>query len=1436
MASAPRVRFDLPAGLRMPAFSHTVITVDRRSGTLTVTASAARATLRVTIARASVATLAGGSDLSSELTLGVPAFGQDVRLSGSLRYNGGQAAVSLAGSLARAVVLAPDVATLSRGATITLNGAGLRVTGPAIAGPPGHQLAVTLSGPVRRGPVWSLRVGQRAASTVPALVPGLRLAPGLSGTVTSTRDGVSFDVRAHAAGPWTPKPGFTLTGGQLEFADRLPDDWSVAAPALARHTPWADVTGNLRLTAGPDRGLAGHGTVAVNLSTGAAIVTGHQSGALSLSGGSHPVTLRDTSIGGSLTVGRAGGTGHVGGTGLVSAVRSGGRTVLARGTVSLTSGGRLAVRYHPGPAPPARPSPAGTPASTPSSTPAARPASHSAGQAVPASGTAGSYTLSSSVLSFIDNALGIPLGSATTISGSQSGSTLTLTVGAPGQLPVSLPAGITAPVLGQTTVTVDESANTITLNSTATAGVTADLTVTIANASASLTSADVTGSLTIGAIPFFGSAASLQGTVTDAAGAASASLTGSLTTALPIAGGAVTLEPGSSLTLATGSGLAVSGTAAVGSSSTSFQVQVTGILTDLKNWSLAVSETAAQAWQPLSTLTIQPDFTGSITDQAGTVGFDLTAASVTGTSVLNWSPGSGATFSVSSLQVSNQAPGDGVSCAAAVKAGDVWIDATGTFSYSPANLGLSGQGCVDLSGPTFQITTSATGTLLPGNPAFSLSQAGLTATGGAGSFSVTGTASLSVAAPGGSVSGVSAAVSFGSGGVIAAASLSDLGALSSNLSGSGTVYISSTQVTNFAPASYGLTGAAFPASIPLPPGVTVTYSGQLPQNVTAALSNVGVTVPPKTVLAVASLGSSGFLLSLDLNFGSGTGGLQVVSASSGTAFYLDDVTFSLALGTATSVTLAGSGDLYLPQLYSGGAASSANVTLSASFQLTPPVLNLSISATNVMNAFGVQGLDVASFGGEVGISSDDPSLSLNASGIKLPDSWDTTIGFVPGAQITLASSISLTQPLLDFSINPGAGQSYAITPLALAFGPAPSPGQQTLIDSFEISSAQFYIAPFGGSIAGQSFPAGLAVSFSAKVDNDPVTVAAAVNPNLPNPSLTASASAGSYMVGPVTIGAATFQLDISPTSYQIGFSGSFASNGITFAASIHLALGNSANGAWFSLQATAGLPSYVQISGALSGSVSGDGGTAQLAASGSGSFVAGGQTFGSVSFSFALPGGGLSWSDYTDSITAVTGFLQNAGAAASTIVSALQSLGYSEYDINNALGSVGDYGQTVLNSLETGFGAFSNVYYDIWTYTSSGQLLVLDVANGSQARNASIDTWTWNNGYNQDWAFVQSPYSGWYEIVSRGSGQCLSVDNNSLTAGTGLVQYPCYGAWSQLWYLGSISLNTTYGISNANSGQVIDVQNAYPWAGGTVDQWPWNGGWNQQFWLTNSGN
>jgi hypothetical protein len=391
----------------------------------------------------------------------------------------------------------------------------------------------------------------------------------------------------------------------------------------------------------------------------------------------------------------------------------------------------------------------------------------------------------------------------------------------------------------------------------------------------------------------------------------------------------------------------------------------------------------------------------------------------------------------------------------------------------------------------------------------------------------------------------------------------------------------------------------------------------------------------------------------------------------------------------------------------------------------------------------------------------------------------------------------------------------------------------TEVNSFVVNTASFTLAPDGGTtVAGDTLAPGVSVVFDASLDNVPVHVDADVS--LSTLSVTANASIGAFAIGPVQTSNTSFHLAVTTTSVSLGISGGVSYGSDTFQASVQFLVGTSMAGAGVTLSITGGLPWYFEGGATLSGWISGDSGGASISASGSGGLYAAGTYLGPVSFSFSLPGA-LSWTDFTNQITQLAQFFVTAGLPFDQIVSAMKQFAYDTYDIINSLSEINKYGPQIASALASAFG-FSTYYYDIWTFTSSAESLVLDVSGGSQTPNAGVITWDWDNGYNQDWAFVQSPYTGWYEILNRGSGQCLSVGYNTATAGNPLVQWPCSGANNQLWYMGSISVLTDYNLRSALDGEYADVSGAYPWEGGTVDQWYWTGGENQRFWMTNSGN
>ena len=1411
--AGPSLNLGLPRGVAAPSFSHAVLTVDLAADTVTVTAAAPGDTFSVTIAHASTTTLTGDADLTSDLTLRVPLPGlvpahDTVMLNGTLGYTPGSAAtVALSGSLPGAVSLDPGRAELGPGAHVTVTTAGgTRVSGPAILGPTGHTVDVTVSGAVRGPDDLALNVTGRQGQ--PDLLPGLALAPGATGTVTDTDGTVLFDVQARAAGTWAPISGATLAGGTVEYSDALPAGRVLAAPGIAARTPWVDVTGTVTLAST----VSGPGTLAANLASGGAILTAGNAAPVTLTGGGPATTiLSRADFGGLLTVGPERITGPLHGTGLVTVTDDRHEPALADASLTLDGGaltasfpmdrsalglgaaGSLDTAYWTNTATTVRgPSGAaislptglsavtrgGSAADRPLTVPAAAPAaSHAAiANAGPADATTGSYTLSTGVYNFINNTLGIPVGSQT-ITGSLSGQTLTLTVDSPGPLPVTLPAGITAPVLGDTTITADEATNTVTLNASATSGVTAALQVTItsANSASMADGTNLSSSVTFSSVPFLGgSTISLAGSLGWNGTSLTASLTGTLGSNVVIGNGAVTLEQGSSVTLATGTGLTLTSAAAqIGPGADSFAVMANGSLTDLSNWSISVSDTAT-TWSPVPSLQVTPNFSGTVTDTAGSVAFDLTT---TANPAVNWTPGTGATVTLTSLQVSNMAPPSSAGCPSSVAAGDVWFGAAGTFSYSPASLNdLTAQTCADLTAGTFQVSTGAP-SLPMGSLPVQVSQLTLTAGNVKGGFAVTGSATLQINQGTPGVSGqptFQAALSLSPSGVVVGASVMDLGQYFPALSGgNGTLYVSTSAVTQFDPSTLNLPGGTFN----LPQGIAVTLGYTVPQSVANAIGDGQLGGQSQQVVATA--GTGGFSINFSLTLGAGTSGVQLVN-NGGFGLYLNDVGVSFAAGVSSGVSVTVNGDAYLvlPSLAPGDSGSSLQVSLDASVSASTAGIsgNVAISATGTWNtAFGIPGLSVSDLGASLGIADGLPSLAFTASDITLPGDVESAIGMTSTATISITGDISPTTPALAVSINGNGG--VALLPLTV-FSSDPN-----VYDSLAIDQASLYVAPAQVTIGELTFPAGFSVTFDASVFGVSVNFNGSVDPSAPSVSFTLAITGG-----------------LPPS------------------------LGGTGVGS---------------IGGTLSGSLN----TSGFSASGYGTLYAGGGSLGQVGFNLSIPGG-FDWNAGVNSITQVAQFFLNqAGQSVSQVAQTLYNLGYSEFDIINTLSDLNYWGNQLLSSLASFFG-FSSTYYDIWNATSSGLFMTIAVSGGSMTPNENVITWPWTGGYEQDWAFVPSPYSGWYEIVNRNSGQCLSVSGPSTAPGTDLVQYPCFGGSNQIWYMGSVSLATTYSIVSLytwedgypNNDQVIDIQNAYPWQGGTLDIWPANGGWNQAFYLTNSSN
>ena len=239
---------------------------------------------------------------------------------------------------------------------------------------------------------------------------------------------------------------------------------------------------------------------------------------------------------------------------------------------------------------------------------------------VPAASGTSSYTLSSAVYQFLAGALHVPL-PGRTLTGTLSGSTLTVATGPLGALPLA--AGIATPSFGPVTITIDLAAKTLSLTAAVTvSGATGTLTAAVdAPGTATLTgTAGVTGTLRLTGVPFTGGATTaLTGTVGHAGGALSWSLSGSTEGAASF--GEVSIRKGATVALAKSGPFTVKGTADIGPpGGTTFAVHVSGSLTNKTSWSLAASETSTAPWTPVTGLSVVPSFSGTVADKSGKIG------------------------------------------------------------------------------------------------------------------------------------------------------------------------------------------------------------------------------------------------------------------------------------------------------------------------------------------------------------------------------------------------------------------------------------------------------------------------------------------------------------------------------------------------------------------------------------------------------------------------------------------------------------------------------------------------------------------------------------------------------------------------------------------------------------------------------------------------
>ena len=541
------------------------------------------------------------------------------------------------------------------------------------------------------------------------------------------------------------------------------------------------------------------------------------------------------------------------------------------------------------------------------------------------------------------------------------------------------------------------------------------------------------------------------------------------------------------VSLSTDNGLQVDGTAVLGSGASQFTVAVKGSISDLKNWSISVDDAAgAPSFTPVDGLTLTPTFTGSITDTAGAIGFD-----VSGDNVLTWTPSGDISVALNHVEVSNQTPPSTVTCPDH-QAGQVWLDVKGSLTVTSANITASAEACINPSAKTFTLTGSETGTFVPDTAGFTLGDAAVTVNGdlSAKTFDVTAHATLTITALA-SQPQFAVGVKFASDGTfVAGVKIGDPSALGVP-GANGDLFVATKPVKGFDPATIGLTGVQ---AFDLPSGVTVTAAYTLQADAIAALTKIGIPIGTNGQVQVdASLGKAGFSAQVVLGFGSGTNGVQLFKTANGAAAYLNSLSLGVSVGENTSFTASGSVRLVLPPLY-GSTGSQVEATVSGSITLDPLKVSLSVDLAGAcgsascpwQNAFGIPGLSVDDISGSIGIdfttAIPTPTVFFSVSNLVLPAAWASAIGMVPGSQISLALNLDVTQPELIFSISGTSTNPVALTPLRV--------GTQdpAIYNQLQVNTAQLIFAPLGGKDAtNQTILPGVSLVFDGRSRTSPCT-------------------------------------------------------------------------------------------------------------------------------------------------------------------------------------------------------------------------------------------------------------------------------------------------------------------------------------------------------------
>lgn len=576
---------------------------------------------------------------------------------------------------------------------------------------------------------------------------------------------------------------------------------------------------------------------------------------------------------------------------------------------------------------------------------------------------------------------------------------------------------------------------TLTLQTTltTTTGPTATLTGSIA-ADGSATLELTTSNLTL-----FGSALDLHGSVTRAADgtvaySATARLPGPLT---PVG------APGLSFTdvevTLSNDGLDVTGTGTLGAAGKALAITVHATIENARKWTLSLS-TTGDPWTPISGLAISTALTGTIgydAAQTKPYTYDFTGGDDT-TAFVTWSTQSGATVTVTKVELSSTADCAGAGAGDPVLTLDGSATAGGTSSFT-----VDVTGCVDLATSAFEVTgTSKALTIVPG---LELDDLSVTLSGSNVAATLTGAATAAVDSGGTTVSvPMRLTVGVGTGKALVVGGAADLSSV--GLPVVGFVAFASAPVDSY---DTGLTDAQLPggSQIALAKGLTARGVVTLDSGTAADLAAVGITSGATLTFAATLSSTSSASFGLGLNIPTLKLYSLTVNDLTATATYAREggaTTFSVAVeGTVPSEsgdaklavdltydadhTLTGNGSLtdlavFGHQLSLAGTFTHAAGKLTGSLTLAPVDLSIplpagaAVTVTGFTATVGTDGLSVA---GTVAVPGAPSGLTVSGT-LRNLRNYSISIagvlsGWSPTAGVTIAQNTAVSGTLTSTS-------------------------------------------------------------------------------------------------------------------------------------------------------------------------------------------------------------------------------------------------------------------------------------------------------------------------------------------------------------------------------------------------------------------------------------